>query len=70
MENAALGAALDEVGRYTSTRLVLADPQLRALSITGVFRTGDIDSVLFSLRELYGLRARREGQELILERAG
>lgn len=70
LENAALGAALDEVGRYTSTRLVLADPQLRALSITGVFRTGDIDSVLFSLRELYGLRARREGQELILERAG
>lgn len=41
-----------------------------ARGITGVFRIGDIDSVLLSLRELYGLRARREGQDLILERDG
>lgn len=68
LERAVLGAALDEINRYTDIKLVLEDEKARNLSISGVFRTGDIDSVLFSVRELYQLQARRQGDVIVLYR--
>lgn len=67
LQDARLDSALEEVSRYSKTRLVLAEDRLAASTITGVFRTGDIDSVLFSMRELYGLNARRDGDRILLE---
>ena len=68
LDNARLGAALEEINRYTKTKLVLADPRASGLSISGVFRTGDIDSVLFALHELYRLQVRRESGRIVLHR--
>lgn len=66
LDNSTLGAAIEEINRYTKMKLVLADPDMKALSISGVFKTGDVDSVLFAVRELYKLEARQEGGEIIL----
>jgi transmembrane sensor len=64
-----LAVALDEVNRYSRTKLVLADESQQNRTMNGVFRIGDIDSVLFSLRELYHLEARRESGRIVLYKA-
>jgi transmembrane sensor len=69
LDNTTLEAALLEFNRYLKTPLALADANTAHLTITGEFRTGDADSVLFALRELYGLRARHEARRIVLEKA-
>jgi transmembrane sensor len=68
LDDTQLASAVDEINRYSQTKLVLADDVLRHLTISGVFRTGDTDSVLFSLHELYRLEARREPGRIVLYR--
>lgn len=69
-DNTDLPTALREINRYTPTPLVLADEdaEARRWTLSGEFRTGDIDAVVFALRELYGLQARREDGHLRLVR--
>jgi transmembrane sensor len=66
LDDTQLGAAFDEINRYSPTKLVPADDRLRHLTISGVFRTGDTDSVLFALHELYRLEARHEPGRVVL----
>lgn len=65
-ENAPLSRVIEEVNRYTEQQLVIGDPRARSLTLSGVFRTGDTESVLFALRTAYGLRARRDGNRIYL----
>lgn len=65
-ENAPLSRVIEEVNRYTEQQLVIDDPRAQSLTLSGVFRTGDTESVLFALREAYGLRARRDGNRIHL----
>jgi transmembrane sensor len=55
-----LGAAIDEVNRYTPTKLVLDDERLAHKTIDGVFETGNTDSVVFALHRLFHIEAKRE----------
>jgi transmembrane sensor len=66
LDDTQLGAAFDEINRYSPTKLVPADEKLRHLTISGVFHTGDTDSVLFALHELYRLEARHEPGRIVL----
>lgn len=56
-----LSKVLQEVNRYSQTQFVIDGPQAQALRLSGVFRTGDTDSVAFALRETYGLKTQRVG---------
>lgn len=58
-----LETVLAEVQRYTLQRLVIADDATRGLRVGGRFRTGDVDSFLFALREGFGVvtRTRADG---------
>jgi transmembrane sensor len=70
LDDTQLGAAFDEINRYSPTKLVLSDEKLLRLPISGIFRTGDTDSVLFALHELYRLDARREPGRIVLYSSG
>lgn len=54
-----LSEVLQEVNRYTDTPFVVDEPTTAQLKLSGVFRTGDVDSVAFALRETYGLTTER-----------
>ncbi|MEI9987590.1 MAG: hypothetical protein WDN69_33315 [Aliidongia sp.] len=70
LDDLQLGAALDEINRYSRTKLVLADETMQHMTISAVFQTGDTKSVLFSLDELFHLKARQEPGRIVLYRQG
>jgi len=67
LDNVSLAEAVREVNRYSKVELVIDDPDLAALSLTGVFRTGDIDGFLFAVRQIYRIEGRVEGRRILLD---
>lgn len=65
-ENASLGDAAEELNRYSRAKLVLGDPALGTLRISGVFSTGDIGEVADAIAALHGLKVRRSGDAIEL----
>jgi len=61
-----LGAALLEVGRYTTVTFALTDPALADVRVGGYFQAGDIDGLLVALQENFSISARREGGRILL----
>ena len=49
-KNEPLPDALDEVERYTTVRFVLIDEDLKTRTVSGRYRSGDVDSLLLALR--------------------
>jgi transmembrane sensor len=58
-EDVALQEALDEFNRYTTTPLVLHDPALADLHISGVFRIDETEAFLRALNVAFGIHAQR-----------
>lgn len=52
-----LPALLDEMNRYSSTKVVIGDPSLRQLRISGVFHLGDQKTLLVALEEGWSIHA-------------
>lgn len=67
-EKDTLDAVIREVNRYIDRQLVIEDMAVSEMKLTGVFRSGDLDSVLFALKEGYGLKTRASGDQLIVEK--
>jgi transmembrane sensor len=65
-----LADAVEEFNRYTVTRIVIGTPALAAVRISGVFRIGDTDGFLYSLREVLGVEAHESAREMVLMRSG
>lgn len=55
-----LALVIDEIGRYTKTRIVINDPSLRELRIGGYFRVGDVDAMLEVLEAGFPISVYRE----------
>lgn len=60
-----LQALVDEVSRYTSTRIVITDNALRALLVGGVFEVGNTDAVLDALTLGFGIQVNRIDEQLV-----
>ncbi len=43
-DNEPLSAVAAELNRYSNKKIVLADPRIKAIPVSGTFRTGDVDS--------------------------
>lgn len=54
-----LGDLLDEMNRYSDTKIRIADPALSSLRVSGVFRAGDQTSLLQALRTGWSIRSQR-----------
>lgn len=70
LDNRRLDALLEEMNRYSDTRLTLAQPELGAIAISGTFRVDDRRALLDALREGWGIRAvQAEPNQIELTRA-
>ena len=67
-EDVTLLEAAQELNRYNGEHLVVADPSLASLRLSGVFSTGDMEEAARAIATLHHLRARREGGEIRLTR--
>jgi transmembrane sensor len=61
--------AATEMNRYTTTRLVVPDTEVAQLRIGGVFRAGDSDEFVKIVTAAFGLRAERNGRDIVLSRS-
>jgi transmembrane sensor len=68
-DNSTLIDAAEELNRYSDTHLIIADPRLASLRVSGVFSTKDVPEVAKAFAALYHLRVERAGTEYKL-RAG
>src|SRR5262249_39909102 len=50
-----LGQAVNEINRYTDTKLAVRDPSMEALPINGVFHVADVESFLLALDASFGV---------------
>jgi transmembrane sensor len=61
-----LGEVLDEVNRYCSVKISVADPALARTPVSGTFETGDSESVVAALQTLLDVRVERHSDERVL----
>jgi transmembrane sensor len=61
--------ATSEMNRYTTTRVIVADTGVAQLRIGGVFRAGDSDEFVKIVTAAFGLRAARNGGDIVLSRS-
>jgi transmembrane sensor len=64
-ENSSLAEVIDEVHRYTETRLILADPELGELRLGGTFRAGRVEALLEVLKKGFGIQVNREQPNVV-----
>jgi transmembrane sensor len=67
-DSANLSQVLAEVNRYASKPLVSETQDIDRLMLTGQFPAGDVESVLTSLRQLYGIEAQETTERWVLVR--
>ena len=65
-----LPEALEEFNRYSTAQIVIGAPDLNTVRVSGVFRIGDTEGFLFSLREALGVQTLATREEIVLLRAG
>lgn len=54
-----------EIGRYTATRIVIADPSIRDVKIGGYFKVQDINAILGTLQENFGIEVRKDSDRVV-----
>lgn len=64
-----LSAVVDEMNRFSTRKLRVADPVVAATPVSGVFKTGQVDAFVAAVRS-YGLAdiGRADGDEIVLIR--
>lgn len=65
-EQRPLGELLKEMNRYTRTRILLFDPALQSIPVSGVFHQGDQQSLLLALQAGWSLQAKRNAENDIV----
>ncbi|GAK33810.1 protein FecR [alpha proteobacterium Q-1] len=60
-----LARVIDEISRYTPIKIVISDPQLLDMPISGHFKAGEVDALLDALEQGFGLRIEKYGQRLV-----
>jgi transmembrane sensor len=63
-DNDTLPVAAAELNRYSKKQIVVRDPKVAALRVTGQFRTGDPERFVRVLEEIHSVRTVVEGDEI------
>ena len=61
-----LEKALQEVERYTTVEFVLLDDGLKSEVVSGIFRTGDVETLLISLKANFNITHEFDGENRVL----
>ena len=64
-DNDSLEDVVSEINRYTSTKIVISDSDLRDLRFGGYFRIDDMSSILDTFEEAFGIKVDRINENLI-----
>jgi transmembrane sensor len=64
-----LAVAIAEVSRYTPVKFEIADESLKELRIGGLFKAGDVDGLLATLKENFNIDSERLDAERVLLKA-
>jgi transmembrane sensor len=67
-EDVALEQALAEFNRYTRKPVVVRDPSLSGLRVSGLFRIGETEALLQAMDTAFGIRAERRASVIELRR--
>lgn len=54
-----LAHVIEDISRYTETRIEIMDPELSSLPVGGYFRVGEVDALFDSLEVTFGLNVER-----------
>jgi transmembrane sensor len=65
-DGAQLSEVLASVNRHLQKPLVVSNPEIGKRTVTGVFQAGDLNAVLMSLNDLYGLKGRELADKWLL----
>lgn len=68
-EETPLATAVGEMNRYSTTHVAVADVNVAELRIGGVFHAGDSEEFVRIVTTALGLRAERQGGEILLSRS-
>jgi len=68
--NQPLGQVIEEMNRYTTDRLVIRDPRVAALRVTGTLRAGDISRFAATIKAIHPVRVVRTGSVWEIKWAG
>lgn len=60
-----LSEVVAEIGRYTTTKIVIASPALEDLRIGGYFKVGETDAMLEALESGFGVRVERMDGDVV-----
>lgn len=69
-DDQSLDEVIREVERYTDTRLIIVDGDLRELRIGGAFRAGDVNALLEVLENGFNIVVERDGRRAVYLNAG
>jgi len=61
-----LGYVIDELSRYSTTRFVFADDDIRTIQVGGYFNAKDIDVLLFTLEHNFSIDVTRTSEDVVL----
>lgn len=64
-EGDALEDVIQEVSRYTKTRIVISDPSIRNLKVGGYFKTSETEAMLHALEANFGIAVEWVGPDLV-----
>ena len=64
-EGETLEHAVKEISRYTRTKLVISDPDIRNTRVAGYFKAGDIPTLLSTLKNNFGIDANHVNDNLV-----
>lgn len=59
--------AILEVNRYSGNRIIITDPRVAELRVSGAFASGSTENFIAAVTAFYPLEARREGGTTVLE---
>lgn len=68
LDDTPLADAVVEMNRYDKTQIVIEDPEIAALSVSGLFHTGDSEGFAHSVARMYGLSVRQTDDSIELSR--
>jgi transmembrane sensor len=69
LDDVPLPEALAAINRYSTTQIIIPGPQLQSRRVSGMFRTGDVDTEVTALRAYFGLKeSSRSSRAIVLDR--
>ncbi len=60
-----LSAVIAELSRYTEIKIVIPEPEVRAIKVGGFFKVGDLESVFEALEQGFDIQAERVNDDVV-----